>query len=236
MATESSEPPPVILYDTLAPLVEDSFQDEYIALSPSSSGYTFAEERLRTMNETVTEVSTSTLPPIPTPRSSTSPPAGTTGGGGGTDESQDRVGATSSSPIEESDLRQGIDSSGPEVAEEEVMETEFSEEVGESVQAEAVATTSAATTSTPLTKFSKDEGEDFLSLDLDDDEGFPAPGVMAVEEKGLLVSDVKTSAAQEAPPWARTGRAHGTWFRSPFLQLHQGSPLSSRILPLLPSF
>lgn len=228
MATEAAEPP-VILYDTLAPLEEDSFQDEYIALSPSSSGYTIREERLReerlrSVSRNLTEVSISTLK-VTTFRSIIpSSGAGTMEADGVMDEFQDRVGATSSSPAEKSALRHTIDSSDNELVEE-VMETGFSEKAVESAQVEATA-------SAPLIMYVKDDGEDFLSLEVGDvEDGSVSAQAELAEEDQVM----KTSAAQEAPPWSRTERSHGTWFRSPFLQLHQGSPLSSRIPPL-PSF
>ncbi|CAM6084092.1 unnamed protein product [Calypogeia fissa] len=204
MAKETPEPPRVILYETLAPLEEDFFQDEHIALSPPSSGYTFPDAGLQTISQNVTEVSSST-----SLRASLTSSAMESVEGEVTDKSQVRVGVTSASLTQKSELRDGIDSDDKEV-----VETDASERVVESIQVE--------TSGASLIRSSKDDGQDFLSLAVDDfgNESLAPDAVMAQEAIEML-SDIKASAAQEAPPWARSGNSHGSWFRSPFLQLHQ---------------
>ncbi|KAG6542519.1 hypothetical protein Mapa_015989 [Marchantia paleacea] len=67
-----------------------------------------------------------------------------------------------------------------------------------------------------------DEEIGFLSLEPEDSvDTHPEDQVRITEEHDLILLDSVNRAPKEVPPWARTGATHGTWFRSPFLQLHQ---------------
>ncbi|BBN04554.1 non-canonical poly(A) RNA polymerase PAPD5/7 [Marchantia polymorpha subsp. ruderalis] len=67
-----------------------------------------------------------------------------------------------------------------------------------------------------------DEEIGFLSLEPEDSvDTHPEDQGRIKAEHDLILLESVNRAPKEVPPWARTGATHGTWFRSPFLQLHQ---------------
>jgi hypothetical protein len=68
------------------------------------------------------------------------------------------------------------------------------------------------------------EDAGYLSLNLmEDNVETMVEGRLRVMGKKMVTVESLNISRREAPPWAQSRSGHETWFRSPLLQLHQGS-------------
>ncbi|KAL3677750.1 hypothetical protein R1sor_020706 [Riccia sorocarpa] len=99
--------------------------------------------------------------------------------------------------------------------------TEEQTDVSTSIADVAVNGASGDGTEARVSTSIEDEEIGFLSLESEVPGAEYERQVPAADDQDLTLLSGVNNALKEAPPWARTRAIHGTWFKSPFLQLHQ---------------
>ncbi|KAL2636262.1 hypothetical protein R1flu_007741 [Riccia fluitans] len=190
MATEAAETP-IILYETLGALGEDSDDDHSLAL-PSYAFPLDSPDRETTVSKKLTAAN----------------------GQVGLDE-------TLASGVLENEEKQETGAVLNDEQEACILVRSTEEQKDICSPNPDIAVSGGDETEPCISPSRKDDEIGFLSLESEVPDVDHEGQVPVAEEQDLTLLYGANKAPKEAPPWARTRASHDTWFKSPFLQLHQ---------------